>query len=354
MAKFKNHKSRKTGLPPGTLVHTGDKKTEVSKVNLFSYNEVELTEKSNVKIKDIVKAKSDINTHEWINILGVHDTKLIEEIGQIFNLHPLLLEDIVSVHQRPKIDEYDNCLFVVVRILFLDTNEQLQSEQVSFVLMENTLISFHENHDECFEIIRERLRKAKGRIRKMGADYLLYALMDAIVDHYFVILDKYGEVLEHIENDLLQDADEKIINRIYKMKSNVLHLRKTVVPMRETVNTLMKGGVDEIKESTQIFMKDLYDHIIQVYDTTENYRDTLSGLMDIHLSSSSNKMNRIMKVLTIISTIFIPLTFIVGVYGMNFHYMPELEWKFGYFGIWAIMLIIVGGMIYVFKNKKWL
>ncbi len=354
MAKFKHHKSKKTGLPPGTLVHTGDKKTEVSKVNLFSYNELEIIEKNNVKIKDIVKAKADSKTQEWINILGVHDTQLVEELGQIFNLHPLLMEDIVSVHQRPKIDEYDNCLFVVVRILFLDANEQLQSEQVSFVLMENTLISFHENQDDCFEIIRERLRKGKGRVRKMGTDYLIYALMDAIVDHYFIILDKYGEILENIETDLLQDADDKIINRIYKMKSNVLHLRKTVVPMRETVNTLMKGGVDEIKESTQIFMKDLYDHIIQVYETTENYRDTLSGLMDIHLSSSSNKMNRIMKVLTIISTIFIPLTFIVGVYGMNFHYMPELEWKFGYFGIWAIMLIIVGGMIYVFRNKKWL
>lgn len=354
MAKFKHHKSKKTGLPPGTLVHTGDKKTEVSKVNLFSYNELEIIEINNLKIKDIVKAKADSKTHEWINILGVHDTQLVEELGQIFNLHPLLMEDIVSVHQRPKIDEYDNCLFVVVRILFLDANEQLQSEQVSFVLMGNTLISFHENQDDCFEIIRERLRKGKGRVRKMGTDYLIYALMDAIVDHYFIILDKYGEILENIETDLLQDADDKIINRIYKMKSNVLQLRKTVVPMRETVNTLMKGGVDEIKESTQIFMKDLYDHIIQVYETTENYRDTLSGLMDIHLSSSSNKMNRIMKVLTIISTIFIPLTFIVGVYGMNFHYMPELEWEFGYFGIWAIMLIIVGGMIYVFRNKKWL
>jgi magnesium transporter len=239
-------------------------------------------------------------------------------------------------------------------MLFLDKNKELQSEQVSFVLTENTLLSFHENHDECFEIIRERLRKGKGKVRKMKADYLLYALMDAIVDYYFVILDKYGEILENIENDLFQDKDDKILNRIYKMKSNVLQLRKTVIPMRETVNALLKNGTNVIQESTHVFIKDLYDHLTQVYDTTESYRDILSGLMDIHLSSSSNKMNRIMKVLTIISTIFIPLTFIVGVYGMNFHYMPELEWKYGYFVVWAIMLIIVAGMIYVFKNKKWL
>lgn len=354
MANYKQHKSLKTGLPPGTLIHTGDKKTETSKINLFSYNELEVVEKNNVKIKDIIKAKINSATNEWINVIGVHDIKLIEELGQLFSLHPLLLEDIASVHQRPKIDEYENCLFVVVRILYLDANEQLQSEQASFILMNNTLISFHEKYDECFEIIRERLRKGKGRVRKMGVDYLLYALMDAIVDHYFIILDKFGEMLESIENDLLQDADDKIINRIYKMKSNVLQFRKTIVPMRETVNTLMKGGVDEIKETTQLFMKDLYDHIIQVYETAENYRDTLSGFMDIHLSSSSNKMNKIMKVLTIISTIFIPLTFIVGVYGMNFHYMPELEWKYGYFSIWALMIIIVGGMLYIFKNKKWL
>jgi magnesium transporter len=354
MSKYKHNKSKKTGLPPGTLVHTGDKKSEVSKINLFSYNELEIFEKNNVKIKDIVKAKHDTKTQEWINVLGVHDIQLIEELGQLFNLHPLLLEDIVSVHQRPKIDEYDNCLFVVVRMLFLDKNKELQSEQVSFVLTENTLLSFHENHDECFEIIRERLRKGKGKVRKMKADYLLYALMDAIVDYYFVILDKYGEILENIENDLFQDKDDKILNRIYKMKSNVLQLRKTVIPMRETVNALLKNGTNVIQESTHVFIKDLYDHLTQVYDTTESYRDILSGLMDIHLSSSSNKMNRIMKVLTIISTIFIPLTFIVGVYGMNFHYMPELEWKYGYFVVWAIMLIIVAGMIYVFKNKKWL
>jgi magnesium transporter len=354
MSKYKHNKSKKTGLPPGTLVHTGDKKSEVSKINLFSYNELEIFEKNNVKIKDIVKAKHDTKTQEWINVLGVHDIQLIEELGQLFNLHPLLLEDIVSVHQRPKIDEYDNCLFVVVRMLFLDKNKELQSEQVSFVLTENTLLSFHENHDECFEIIRERLRKGKGKVRKMKADYLLYALMDAIVDYYFVILDKYGEILENIENDLFQDKDDKILNRIYKMKSNVLQLRKTVVPMRETVNALLKSGTNVIQESTHVFIKDLNDHLTQVYDTTESYRDILSGLMDIHLSSSSNKMNRIMKVLTIISTIFIPLTFIVGVYGMNFHYMPELEWKYGYFVVWAIMLIIVAGMIYVFKNKKWL
>jgi magnesium transporter len=355
MAKFRHQKSKKTGLPPGTLLHTGDKKMENSDISLISYNETEFIENNHVNINDIKDAKSNHSTKEWLNIKGVHDTKLIEEIGNIFNLHPLLLEDILSVHQRPKIDEYENCLFIIARVLNSENNYgTIQSEQVSFILKENTLITFLENNNTSFEIIRERLRKAKGRVRKMESDYLLYALLDAIVDQYFVILDKMGEKLELIETDLLEEKDDKIINRIYKTKSEVMYIRKTIVPMRELVSTLMKGGFEEISESTQLFMKDLYDHIIQVYETTESYRDTLSGFMDIHLSSSSNKMNRVMKVLTIISTIFIPLTFIVGVYGMNFHYMPELEWKHGYFLIWAIMVAILIGMLYYFKKKKWL
>jgi magnesium transporter len=284
---------------------------------------------------------------------GVHDIALIEKIGKFYDLHPLTLEDLVHVEQRPKFEDFENYVLTIMRMISYD--EEVISEQLSLVLLENTVISFQEPHGgDAFDIIRNRLRTSKGRVRKLGADYLFYALMDAVVDCYFNAIEKIGDKLEGIEEEIMHEPKKESLIRLYDLKREVIYLRKQVWPLRDMINNLIRTENGLITDNTQIFFRDLQDHSTRIIDTVETYRDLLSGIMDIHISTNANKMNEVMKVLTIMSTIFIPVTFISGVYGMNFEHMPGLKSPYGYVITWGLMLAVIFGLIFYFKRKKWM
>jgi len=352
--KFIKSYSKTAGLPPGSLVFVGEKKTEEVRITYLDYDEQNFQEKQVSNIKECFPFKST-PTVTWINIDGLHQTDIIESIGKNFELHPLILEDILNTGQRPKFEDSDKYIFIVLKMLSFDEESQtVQAEQVSLVLGSSFVISFQERVGDVFNPIRERIRNAKGRIRKMGPDYLMYALLDAVVDGYFTILEKLGERIESMEEELVSDPTEKTLYQIHTLKREMVYLRKSVWPLRELVSGLQRSESDLISEPTEIYLRDVYDHTIQVIDTVESFRDMVSGMLDTYLSSISNKMNVVMKVLTIIATIFIPLTFVAGIYGMNFKYMPELEWRYGYLFVWVIMAVILLLMIAYFKRKKWL
>lgn len=280
---------------------------------------------------------------------------VIEKLGKCFNVHPLTLEDILNTEQRPKAEDFDDYIFIVSKMLYYDEKEHLvRSEQVSIILGPNFLISFQEVEGDVFNSVRERLRKGKGRIRKAASDYLAYALIDAIVDHYFIILENFGEKIESLEDQLVTAPTQETLQSIHNMKREMILFRKQVWPLRELIAKLTKGETPLINESTHVYLRDVYDHTIQIIDTIESFRDILSGMLDIYLSTISNRMNEVMKVLTIIATIFIPLTFIAGIYGMNFKFMPELEWHWGYFLALLVMGIIALVMVFYFWKKEWL
>ena len=347
-------RSKKSGLPPGTLVHIGEKKIERARITLIDYDEGHFQEKEIKRIEESFPFK-DTPTITWIDIDGIHDVEVIEKLGKHFNLHPLLLEDIVSTEQRPKLEDFDSYMFIVLKMLFYDKQDnEVKAEQVSLILGSNFVISFQESEGDVFEPVRERIRNKKGRIRKMGSDYLAYALMDAIVDSYFLILEKVGERIEDIEEELVTNPTTETLHEIHKLKRDMIILRKSVWPLREVISGMERAGSQLIKKSTTIYLRDVYDHTIQVIDTVETFRDMLSGMLDIYLSSISNRMSEVMKVLTIIATIFIPLTFIAGVYGMNFRYMPELEQPWAYPAVWFVMLVIAVLMFLYFRRKRWL
>jgi len=353
MARIIKKVSRKAGLPPGTLIHVGKKGEERVNISIIDYDEKHYQEKETENIEESFPFK-DKPTVSWINIEGIHKIEIIEKIGKHFNLHPLLLEDILNTDQRPKIEDFDDYIFVVLKMLYYDEKEkEIISEQVSLIIGSNFVISFQEKEGDVFNPIRDRIRNAKGRIRKMGADYLAYALIDAIVDNYFIILEKIGEKVEGMEDELVTNPTPETLQTIHNLKRDTIFLRKSVWPLREGISILERSESPLIQESTGIFLRDVYDHTIQIIDTIETFKDMVSGMLDIYLSSISNRMNEVMKVLTIIATIFIPLTFIAGVYGMNFKYMPELEWRWAYFGVLAIMLVVGILMISYFRRKKW-
>lgn len=346
--------SKKRGLAPGSLVYVGDKQTEETRITLIDYNESQFQEKEVATIEECFPFK-DKPTVTWINIDGLSNTDLMEKLGKHFGLHSLILEDILNTNQRPKIEDFEEYMFVVTKMTYYDDKEnETKTEQVSFILGQNFVISFQEKLGDVFDSIRERIRKAKGRIRKAGADYLLYSLIDAIVDNYFVILEKVGDKIEILEESVVAEPKPESLHIIHVLKREMIFLRKSVWPLREVVNTLGKVESSLVQKSTGIYLRDIYDHTIQIIDTIETFRDMLSGMHDTYLSGISNKMNEIMKVLTIFASIFIPLTFIAGVYGMNFSYMPELNWRWGYFGVWGIVIVVGVVMIMYFKRKKWL
>jgi magnesium transporter len=291
----------------------------------------------------------------WINVDGLYDTELIAEFGRVFDLHPLVLEDILNTQQRPKMENYENYIFVVLKMLsFPDDSSQIHSEQVSLILGAGYVLSFQEMAGDVFEPVRQRVRSRKGRICKMGPDYLVYALVDAVVDHYFVVLERVEEKLEDLEDAVFENPTVSTLAEIQRLKVELLRFRKAVWPLRETINGLVREESELIAEKTEIFLKDVYDHTIQVIDTVEGFRDTVSGLLDVYLSSVSNRMNEVMKVLTIIATIFIPLTFIAGIYGMNFEHMPELRFAWAYPLVWLVMLVVALAMIGFFRRRGWL
>ena len=324
------------------------------RITIIDYDESHVEDKEAKRIEECFPF-TDKPTVTWININGLHQLDIIEKIGEHFNVHPLVLEDIVNTGQRPKIEDFVDYIFVTLKMLrYSDEEKETEAEQVSLILGSNFVISFQENEGDVFDPIRQRIEADKGRIRKMGADYLAYALMDAIVDNYFTILEKLGDRIEDFEEELVVNPKPETLQAIHHLKREMIFLRKSVWPLREVINRLERWESSLINKSTAIYFRDVYDHTIQVIDSVETFRDMLSGMLDIYLSSISNRMNEVMKVLTIIATIFIPLTFIAGVYGMNFRFMPELEMPIGYSVVLLVMLFIGILMFAYFRKKKWL
>ncbi len=352
MRKQIKRRSNKVGLPPGSLVHIGEEKAEEVKISIFSYQEENFEEKVLQNVEETFPYK-DLSAVSWINIDGLHRVDIIEKIGTHFNLHPLLLEDILNTGQRPKIEDLEDYIFIVLKMIQYK-GEELNIEQVSLILGPHYVLSFQEWEGDVFDSIRERIRKGKGRIRKAGTDYLVYCLLDTIIDNYFIILEKFGDKIEELEKELIENPATETLHKIHALKNNLILLRKSIWPLREVINNFEKSESSLIKKSTDPYFRDVYDHTIQIMDTVETFRDLLTGMLDTYMSSISNKMNEVMKVLTIIATIFIPLTFIAGLYGMNFKYMPELEWTWGYFIVLGVMFIVGSLMVIYFSKKKWL
>ena len=354
MSRLIKKRSGKAGLPPGTLVHVGERKAEKVKIRILDYDEVQFEEKEAKTIEESFPFK-DKPTVTWINIDGLHEVEIIEKLGSHFGLHPLLLEDILNTDQRPKMEDYGDYIFVVLKMLYSGENkDEIEAEQVSLILGSNFVISLQEREGDVFDPIRDRIRKSKGRIRKTGSDYLAYALLDAIVDNYFLILENVGEKIEDTEQQLATNPSPETLQYIRELKNEMIFLRKSIWPLRELINGLERCESTLIHESTGAYLRDVYDHTIQIIDTVESYRDMISGMVDIYLSSISNKMNEVMKVLTIFASIFIPLTFVAGLYGMNFEFMPELTWHWGYFALLGFMAVVGIGMLVYFKRKRWL
>ncbi|HNS13873.1 MAG TPA: magnesium/cobalt transporter CorA [Syntrophorhabdaceae bacterium] len=346
-------RSAKTGLPPGSLVHIGKEKPVEPTITVLLYNEGECRE---IEVKDLEQhlPVKDTPGVAWINVEGISHAETIEKIGQHFDLHPLLLEDIMNSDQRPKMEDYDDYLFVVLKKVYFDESGVIvHAEQISMVLGQRFVITFNENNGSIFDPVRMLLKNDKGRIRKMGADYLMYSLIDVVVDNYFTVLETLGERIEDLEARLIAKPGAGTLKVMQALKNNMIFLRKIVWPLREVVGNMERGQSPLIHDYTHVYLRDVYDHSVHIMDTIETFRDMLSAMLDIYLSSISNRMNEVMKVLTIIATIFIPLTFIVGLYGMNFEYMPELRLRWGYPAVLLVMLAVGISMIFYFKRKKW-
>jgi len=354
MAQKKHKRKSKLGLAPGSLVFTGQQKMAQVDISVLHFNEDQFEENQPKSIEETISIIKTFKGVTWINIDGLHDEKSIEEICTYLDVHKLSMEDILSVNQRPKLEEYPDYLQAFIKMITINQDDEtIDYEQISFILKGNILVTFQEKTGDIFDSVRKRIKEAKGFIRKRGADYLLYALLDLIVDHYFIIIDSFSEKLEDLESELLQDPDKTTLNRLHNLRSETLLLRRTVYPMREMISRFEKLEEPLISSSIKVFARDLYDHTIAVIENIEILRDMTSGLLDLYMNTVSNKLNEIMKVLTIMSSIFIPLTFIAGVYGMNFTNMPELQYKNGYFVILGVMLAVLIGMVVFLKRKKW-
>jgi magnesium transporter len=347
-------RSAKIGLPPGALIHVGQRHAQEANITLCQYDEGHFAERRLVPPLEITPPPPDARTVTWLHIDGLHDISLLEGVGSLFGLHPLILEDILNTEQRPKLEDHGDYLFIVLKRFHESPDGALEPEQISLVLGPNWLISLQEKAGSLLTPIRERLRTDKGRLRGAGTDALAHALLDGIVDSYFSVLEGLGERIETTEEALIGRPEPKTLRAIQNLKREMIRLRKSVWPVREMIGSLSRSGSPLIRESALIYFRDVHDHAIQVIDTIETYRDMLSGMLDIYLSSISNRMNEIMKVLTVIATVFMPLTFLAGVYGMNFKYMPELAWPWAYFALWGLMILIAVVMLAYFRRKRWL
>ncbi len=353
-------KSKLTGQPPETLLYEGKSRREDVRITIFDYDEKNVIEKEVHDIQECVSFR-DKQTVIWINVDGIHRVDILEKLTSCYNIHHLVLEDILNINQRPKIEDFGDYVYIAAKMLTMDgAKDDVVDEQVSIILGKNFLISFQEERlGDVFDGIRQRIRSGKGRIRRMGPDYLAYALLDAIVDSYFMILEKTGESIEALEETMVAKPDPSVLQTVNKLKRRLIFLRKSVWPLREVVHGLTQTESALLSDNAAVYYRDIYDHVIQVVDTIEAFRDTVSGMLDIYLSSLSYRLNEVMKVLTIIATIFMPLTFIAGIYGMNFNWqassfnMPELNWKFGYFFALGVMATAACSMILYFKRKKW-
>ena len=350
--KARKKRINKTGMPPGTLIYQGTEPGRKLTIHTMSYEESSLDEDQSSSIEKCLSLrKADRKT--WFNVVGLSDVQSIEKLGESFGIHRLVLEDILNTEHSPKVEVYEGYLFFTLKMISLAEDKSVESEQVSMILGENYVISFQEREGDVFEPVRERLRAKKGKIRLRGADYLLYALVDVIADNYFTVIDTYGDILDELEDEIFNDPREEHLQIIQQTKRDLIKLRKSVFPLRESVMFLERNDSALVGTETTPFFRDVYDHILHVTDSIENFRELNTGLKDIYLSSLSIKMNEVMKTLTIIATIFIPLTFVAGVYGMNFENMPELGWKYGYLAVWIVMLLITVLMVIYFRRKKW-
>lgn len=349
----KSSSSKKVGMPPGSLVSSGE--ITPTKITLITYDNAHFEEKTVSSIEDCFAVKKSTSGVSWINIDGLSDLEMLKKLGEHFEIHPLVLEDILNTDQRPKLDDYDNYLFVIVKMLYVETPEKgITTEQVGLILGKHFVISFQEKEGDVFQAIRRRLREGKGTIRTRGADYLAYALLDSIVDNYFIILEHLDTAISKLEEELMTKTAPDFGRRIHYLKRELIFLKKQVWPLRELISNLQRFPTGLVSRSIQPFLRDVYDHTVQVADALESFRDMTSGIHDIHLSEISNRMNEVMKVLTIFAAVFIPITFIAGVYGMNFQYMPELQWKWSYFVVLGVMAVMALGMLAYFKKKDWL
>jgi magnesium transporter len=345
-------KLKRSGLPPGTLEFTGEQRIEQVLVHELHYN-TDSFEEGIFDLKKQPQAHPDQVT--WYDLRGLHDVDLIERFGQQFNIHPLVLEDVLNTQQRPKFEEYGDEAFIVINALtYHKADHELVSEQVALYLGKDYLLTFQENADDTFQAVRERLQAGRGRIRTRNSDYLAYALVDNVVDNYFHILDCFEEEMEALEAAINLDPSREVKESIHHLKFQMLALRKSVMPLREAVGKFSRSEIAIMDPSTGLFVRDLYDHVIRIADLIETYRDMLNGLQELYLSELSIRMNNVIQVLTIITTIFVPLTFLAGIYGMNFDNMPELHWHNGYYYLWGLMAFIALMSIVYFRKKKWI
>ncbi|MGC1206036.1 MAG: magnesium/cobalt transporter CorA [Flavobacteriaceae bacterium] len=344
---------RKVGQIPGSVIYTGEKSDQKLFIEAFDYTKDKCVVKELTDVQECFEF--DKGSITWININGLNHVDAIEKIGNHYELHPLVLEDIVNISQRPKIDEYDDYLFIVLKMLYYDANEKIASEQVSFILGDEYVLSFQESEGDVFDEVRDRITQGKGRVRSMPADYLLYVLIDAIVDHYFSVIETLGNKIEDFETEIFSgNVADDVSQNIQNLKREILRVRRAIFPLREVINRIEKNESDLINKKTITYFRDVYDHLIQVSENIDIYREMIWSLMDMYMTTISNKMNEVMKVLTIMASIFIPLTFIAGIYGMNFEYIPELKYKNSYFILWGVMITLFVGMLIYFKRKKWL
>jgi magnesium transporter len=354
LVRVSRNLSRKQGVPPGTLVHVGERAAEAVRVSVLEYDRTVCTERKDLSVQDLENLKPGAES-VWISVEGLHDLEITAALGTRYQLHPLVLEDIVNTTQRPKVEDCGDYLFIVIKMLhFKDDTAEMSSEQISLVLGTNFLITLRELHGAEFEDVKQLIVTAKGRARTSGVDFLAYCLLDSVVDHYFVILEKLAEKIEFLEEEVVTNLSQDTLHAIHTLKTDMIFLRRSIWPLREITSRLTDRNTTLIADSTLPYLRDLYDHTIHAIDMLETYRDVVSGLLDIYLSGMSHRLNEIMKVLTIIATIFIPLTFMTGWYGMNFKNMPEYGWGWGYPIFIVLALSVASTMIIYFWRKKWL
>jgi len=350
-------REQQAGMPPGTLIVPSEASGEKLpvQISLIAYDRTELREEKVANLADTLgRISAAASGVHWLNLDGLNDVAALQTIGEALQLHPLTLEDVLTLDQRPKLDLNEGYLYLVVKMLSLNADGELVSEQVSMVLGARFLITFQERPGDVFELIRNRLRRGQGRIRQAGADYLCYALLDAIVDHYFLVLERYSGRIEELDEQVLVEGGAEILQSIHRLKRELAGIRRAAWPLRDLVASLDRSDSKLLQRSTRPYLRDLYDNVVHIIDAIEILREMSGGLLDLHLSALSNRMNAVMKMLTLITTIFIPATFIAGIYGMNFKHMPELEWRYGYFGALGLMGLIMTVMLVVFRRHKWL
>ena len=351
--KKKSKLHRKTGKPPGTVTYMGHREGVASKVTIVNYNETDYEVHNADSVEETINHQVS-SLYQWIDVVGISDEEFIENLGRHYGLGALVLEDAVNTQQRPKIDEYDDYIFGVFKMLYINDNNEMVAEHVALALVQNAVLVFQELEDDVFNSVRERIKIKTGRIRTRSSDYLFFALLDAIVDNYFIVLEHLNSRIETLEDEVYLNPRQEVAQKIQKLKKDVLKVRRWVFPVKELLSRLIDTENELIRKDTRPFLRDALDHSIEINESLQIYREMSMSLMEMYMSNMSNKMNEVMKVLTIMASIFIPLTFIAGIYGMNFDNMPELHWEYGYFMVWGVMIFLFLLMLVYFKRKHWL